>query len=175
MRNSNWYRKRFFLLLLGLFILIWAAISFSFSKTFELKERLENMVGQLAAMQDAPIQLERMRQEVTLLDKKLGKVWGEDVGSQVLRVVGEFCSDKNISLHQMSPRHIHDKEGMLIITQTFTVRGSFKNSLLLMKMLEEQSDIGNLRSVSFISQKDIRTGRKELFVTYYVQSVQKKF
>lgn len=174
MKNKNWYRKRFYLLLFGLLVLIWAAITFSFSNTFKLKDQLNRRVDQLAEMEQAPIQLERMKQELILLDRKLGKVWGEGVGNQVLRVVGEFSDDKNIALHEMAPRHIHDKEGMLIITQVFIVRGSFKNSLLLMKMLEDHSDIGNLRSVSFSSQKDFRTGKTELLVTYYVQSVQKK-
>ncbi len=174
MKNKIKYRNRFYLMLLGAFVLVWGAISFGFARTTELKGQLNHRAAQLAEIQDAPFQLNRIRQELEMLEGKLGKVGGEESGTQLIRIVGNFSNRNNLLLHEFAPRHAFDKDGILIETQKITVKGSFKNSLLLLSQLEKSPEIGNLRSVSFESQTDMRSGKKELFTSYYLQSVQRK-
>ncbi len=174
MKNKITYRNRFFLLLLGLLILIWLAFAYGFSKTIDLKKQLKNKKFQLVEIQDAPSQLKHIKQQLELFEGKLGKISGDESGTYLIQIVGNFCQENNLMLHEFTPKHTFIKDGVVIITQNIIVKGSFKNSLLLLSLLEENPEIGNLRSVSFESQTDMKSGNKELFVSYYLQSIQRQ-
>ena len=166
-------KSKFYLVLVGFLFAIWLSYLFAFSRTGELRTTVKQRMQQLEGIQYAPKRLQIIRQQTARLDKLIGNVNGEETSPYLIEKAGRYCKENNLTLYEISPKHIFEKDGFAVATQKLIVQGQFKKLLKLLNDLEHHSEAGKLRSVTFESEYNFRTGMKELSGIYYIQSVGK--
>jgi hypothetical protein len=157
--------------LIGAFLFIWLSFKMGFSKTFELKKQLDIRQEQLSGIQDAPMKLKLIEQQLENIEKLIGDASGEDASPYLIEKVGSYCKKNRLVLNEMPRKHVFTKDDLSVVTYQLRVQGPFKKLLRLLDELENNSQAGKLRSVAFDSEYNLRKKKKELFGLYYIQSV----
>ena len=170
MKNLS-YQKKFYLTMTGLLVLVWLSIQLSFLPTIKLKDKLNYQIEQLSKIQDAPIHLKNIKEELKITEQMIGDASGEEASTHLISKTGKHCKQNDLSLNEMPRKHIYLKDNFAIVTYQLRLQGTFKKLLHLAHSLEQYPEAGKLRSVAFYTQYNVRNKQKELFATYYIQSV----
>ena len=165
------YKRKFFLFLAGVFLLIWISVAFAFSRTSDLKRELELRRQQLSAVGNAPAKLNTINERLTELEKLIGKESEEETGTYLMEKAGTYCRVNGLFLVEIPQVMQYHNNDFTITTHTVVLQGGFKGLLGFLYEMEYNSSIGELRSAAFHSEYSLRKRKTELFGTYYIQTV----
>lgn len=166
-------KQKFYLHLAGVFLLVWLSFKFGFSRSFELKEQIVTMEQQLQTVQDAPLRLTRINEQLRRSEQLLSNVSGDETSPVIIGKIGSFCKRNGLILKEIPDKVDFQNDEFTISTYKVVVQGTFKKMVKLLDELEQNNEAGKLRAVSFQSEFDLREGRKKLFGTYYLQTIGK--
>lgn len=166
-------KQKFYLLLVGVVLLVWISIKFGFSRSFELKEQINSIEMQLQTVEDAPQKLKLINERLQLYEQLLSNVSGEETSPVLIGKIGSYCKRNGLILKEIPGKVQNQNDEFTISTYKVVVQGSYEKMVKLLDELEQNSEAGKLRAVSFQSEYNLREGRKELFGTYYLQTIEK--
>lgn len=96
-----------------------------------------------------------------------------DSQQQVLETVSLFCNSNNTLLKEF-PKTVFTKNGdYMLETHIFTVEGNYPQLLNLAYELEYKKKLGRIASLDFKTKTDLKTQRKNLLATIYLQTIKK--
>jgi hypothetical protein len=172
MLDNLTYQRKFYLVLFGACVLIWLSVKMGVSKTIELKTQLNERQEQLKGIQDAPLRLKQIKRRLEEVERLIGDASGEDASPYLMEKAGSYCKKNRLILNEIPQKHVFSKDDLSVVTYQLKVQGSFKKLLKLLNELEQYSQAGKLRSVTFLAEYNLRRKKKELFGVYYIQSVE---
>ncbi|MEN0005203.1 MAG: hypothetical protein AAF798_13710 [Bacteroidota bacterium] len=153
-------------LLLLLYIL---AYQFAFKKTIQDYSTLTQQKEMLAIAQDAPQRIQQYQIQLQQLDATISAMSYDR--AQLFEAVNTFCEEHQLALDNFSSEHRKAIDKLDWITNPITVSGSYWEITQLCYYMEQEEHFGHIASVDYQLEKDLRTKKKKLTGTIYVQNV----
>lgn len=153
-------------LLAGLLLVYWIAVS----GTVKLKRSCNDLKKQMTSAGDAPGQLVSLTARLNQLNALTGNGLKDGGGDPLMN----FFSTNKISgadLINFLPLHAFTRQQYLIETRIAIFEGNFSSLLTVLFTLEKNYPSGKVVSVNFETETNLKTERKRLLMTLYIQSV----
>jgi uncharacterized protein YnzC (UPF0291/DUF896 family) len=169
MNNKN----KNILLVVGFFVVLFIAYSFSIKKTMEAKELLTTLWSEKELQSNAQSKIFNLQQENAHLDAILRK---RDLSIEnsfqqtLLKKINSFAEKEKITIISFEEPHEFERNEINLKTYFFEIKGDFRALLKLINELERQQ-LGQLVSVNFIKKKKYRTNRTALSCQFYIQKL----
>lgn len=161
------------LLLLFFILLLFLAYKFSFTKTFELKENLEQLHLQNAyTIQSENNQFDLASREL-FLDSIVNKNFtGSSLQNDLLEVLNTNSKDNAFKIISLNEPHTYVSEDSTETTSySFVLEGNYQNLEKVLYNLEKNYSFGALAHISFERKKDYRLNKEFLQCNVVVQHV----
>lgn len=152
-------------LVMGLLV-YWIAIS----GTVQLKKSCNTIKNQMISMGDANAQLLLLTHKLEELNKLTGDNEKDETTDPLLNFISSH-STSLVKLINFLPLHIYSKKPYLIETRIAVFEGSFINQLTFLFSLEKNYYSGKVVSVKFETETNLKTEKKRLLMTLYIQSI----
>ena len=169
MNNKN----KNILLVVGFFVVLFIAYSFSIKKTIEAKELLTTLWSEKELQSNAQSKIFNLQQENAHLDAILRK---RDLSIEnsfqqtLLKKINSFAEKEKITIISFEEPHEFERNEINLKTYFFEIKGDFRALLKLINELERQQ-LGQLVSVNFTKKKKYRTNRTALSCQFYIQKL----
>ena len=169
MNNKN----KNILLVVGFFVVLFIAYSFSIKKTMEAKELLTTLWSEKELQSNAQSKIFNLQQENAHLDAILRK---RDLSIEnsfqqtLLKKINSFAEKEKITIISFEEPHEFELNEINLKTYFFEIKGDFRALLKLINELERQQ-LGQLVSVNFTKKKKYRTNRTALSCQFYIQKL----
>jgi uncharacterized protein YnzC (UPF0291/DUF896 family) len=169
MNNKNKNR----LLIVGFFVVLFIAYSFSIKKTMEAKGLLTTLRSEKELQSNAQSKIFNLQQENAHLDSILRK---KDLSIEnsfqqtLLKKINSFAEKEKITIISFEEPHEVERNEIHLKTYFFEIKGNFRALLKLINELERQQ-LGQLVSVNFTKKKNYRTNRTALTCQFYIQKL----
>jgi hypothetical protein len=169
MNNKN----KNILLVVGFFVVLFIAYSFSIKKTMEAKELLTTLWSEKELQSNAQSKIFNLQQENAHLDAILRK---RDLSIEnsfqqtLLKKINSFAEKEKITIISFEEPHEFERNEINLKTYFFEIKGDFRALLKLINELERQQ-LGQLVSVNFTKKKKYRTNRTALSCQFYIQKL----
>lgn len=153
------------------FILYKVAISGTVELSFEngdLKEQISNN-------QNAPQQIKTIKKKIAKIEQLVGDEVGDetDPHQMLLGMVTQYCQQNKLTLKEFPHPFVLEDKGYITKTAKVVVEGDFIYLLKLVYHLESKYKVGKVVSVDFEAKKQLRTRRRKLNSTIYVQNIKR--
>ena len=166
------YKQKFQLLIGGGVLFFFLAYQLAIQSTLEKAADCGQLKEQLGMIQDAPEQIALTRQKLASFQHVIGNSEkGSTIHEELLDNISRFCQNNGLSVTGFPGAHQFQKNDYRVITSRVTVKGKFIPLLKLMYHVEKNSYYGRISSVIFQSQRDIKTRKRELFLTLFIQNI----
>jgi Tfp pilus assembly protein PilO len=152
------------LLLFGFFLVLIVCYKLALSKTFEQRDKYENLQQEVILFKNAPLQLTNLKQKNVYFDSILtkNKLAGSSIQNNLLKVLNANAAANSLEIINFLEPHIFEKNELKIKTYEFTVEGAYANIINLIYQLEQKTRFGEIIHVSFEKKKNFRTGTSYL-------------
>jgi hypothetical protein len=144
------------------------------SDTVELSSRVNDMQQEVMGNIDAPVEIQELKTKLMKIEQLIGdstQTSEEDVHQLLLESVTHYCQQKGIILNDFPKPFEKSENGFTTHTAKVTVEGDFINLLKLVYYLEKNYQVGKVVAVDFEATKNLRTRKRELHSTIYLQNV----
>jgi hypothetical protein len=161
------------LLIIGFFLLLFMAYSFSIKKTMEAKQLLTTLRSDKELQETAQSKIFNLQQENAHLDSILRKrnLSIENSFQQtLLKKINSFADKEKITIISFEEPHQFESNKTNLKTYFFEIKGDFRALLKLINEFERQQ-LGQLTSLNFVKKKNYRTNRTELSCQFYIQKL----
>lgn len=169
MNNKN----KNILLVVGFFVVLFIAYSFSIKKTMEAKELLTTLWSEKELQSNAQSKIFNLQQENAHLDAILRKrdfSIENSFQQTLLKKINSFAEKEKITIISFEEPHEFERNEINLKTYFFEIKGDFRALLKLINELERQQ-LGQLVSVNFTKKKKYRTNRTALSCQFYIQKL----
>lgn len=174
MKGLN-YNKKCYVLLGGLFLFFILGYQFSFSDTLQLKEDIAEKEKKLEWLKEKEKELPQLEAKLREFEASYSKADSLGVRDRLTAFISEFA-EKNMCLVTEIPTNssfMGDK--LKVQTNTFTVKGVYKNLLKLLYALEyEKKYLAKVMSARFYTVKELQGKSKQLYLTIITQSFEQE-
>lgn len=143
------------------------------SDTIHMVSENNAMEEQVSSYQNAPEQIKTLKLQLKKIEQLIGSdtIQKMDVHQSLLGSVTEYTQENNLILKDFpQPYTIADK-GYITHTAIVTVEGDFIRLLKLSHYLENNFKGGKIVAMDFNITKEIRTRKRKLNSTIYLQHV----
>jgi hypothetical protein len=154
------------LFLMAVILVYWIAVS----GTVELKKSCTNLRKQLVSAGDAPTQLASLQARLNELNKMKGNIEKEEGTDPLLNFVS-INPVPATRLINYQPLHFYTRQPYLIETRIAVFEGNYNSLLKLLFTLEKSYSAGKVVSVKFETETNLKTEKKRLLMTLYIQSI----
>jgi hypothetical protein len=164
------YRKRIKLFPVGFLIAFLLIYLLAIRETLKIKKECKELAGQTNAAKDAPRQMAQIQNKLNELNNIMGKGDKESDSDPLL----EFVSSSNssgTSLVDFQPLHVYQHQNYQVETRTAVFEGSYINLLKFLHAVEKGFKSGKVVSVKFQTETNLKTERKRLLMSLFIQSV----
>jgi len=143
------------------------------SKTIHLAIKNNELQQQIALNQDAPKQIEEVSQKIKKIEQLVGDKEGNerDIHQLLLESVTGYVQQNGLILKDFPQPFVISENGYITKTAQLTVEGDFVPLLKLIYFLENNYKVGKVVAVDFKTTKEIRTRKRKLNTTIYLQNV----
>jgi hypothetical protein len=154
------------LLLAGIILVYWVAVS----GTVKLKASCNELRKEMISAGDAPAQLISLTTRLNEYNAVAGNNQ-KDGGSDPLLNFISINSTSGASLISFLPLHVYMKQPYIIETRIAIFEGNYSSLLTVLFNLEKNYSSGKVVSVKFETETNLKTEKKRLLMTLYIQSV----
>jgi hypothetical protein len=173
--NGLSYKHKCMLLIAAFALFIYIGYVFSFSDTFELANGLSEKKEKLRWLKEKEKELPVLKAKLKEFDKAYSKNDSISVRDKLTAYISDYAENNNCLVTEIPTNTSYRSDNLKIQTNTFTVKGSYKNLVPLIYHLENDCKyLAKLISVKFYTTRDLQKKRKELFVTIVAQSFEQK-
>lgn len=161
------------LLLLFFVLLLFLAYQYSFTKTFELKGKLEQLHLQNSPNLQSEINQEDLNERELFLDSIINKNFtGSSLQNDLLEVLNKNSRDKAFKIITLNEPHSYISEDNSETTSySFVLEGNYQDLEKVLYKLEKNYSFGNLAHINFEKKKDYRLNKEFLVCSVVVQNV----
>jgi hypothetical protein len=169
------YNKKNIILWCGIGLLLILSYKLALSKTINAIEESKELKLKIALADSLQYKINELNNsikqvEFIALDKKTG---GSEINQNLLSEISKYCQQNDINLREFPESNIIANENYDVMTSHFKVEGRYIGLVKLVNLLEKDKSIGKIISVRFRSFIEIRTKKKILEGTIYVQNILK--
>lgn len=161
-------------LVIGLLLLFWLGYRFSFSKAINTKNKYHQLKQDEVLFKNIPDKIFKLNQENVYLDSLLTK---HQISSErsfqnnLLQNISAFSKDNDLQVISFEEPHLFSKEGGILNTYSFSVKGNYTSINKLIYNLEQKNKFGKILSVNFEKNKNFRTNKNYLVCEILLQIV----
>lgn len=173
MKRNITYHQRLILTFVGGFFFLILIYNLSISDTLVLRTENNSMELQIETNQDAPEQIQFLKQKIGKLEQLIGSEISKDIDIHqlLLEMVTGYCQKNNIILKEFPQPFETEKNGYLTKTAKVVVEGDFVYLLKLVYHIEKNYKVGKVVSVDFKAEKELKTKIRKLQSTIYIQNI----
>ena len=159
-----------------LLVLILLVYRLSIKKTINEYSTCGVLEQQLATLNYAPVKIAEYQHRIRKIEVAIGaSSSSEDLyQSSLLSLLSNYCKTNNITLNEFPEPHKFQQKNLTIETYPVTIKGAFIPMLKLMHYIEMNKTYGKIVSSHFHTKKDNSTQQINLFMTLYIQHVNKE-
>jgi hypothetical protein len=168
-------KQKNIILLIGFILLFWLCYQFPISQMKTAKKEYQKLQIEHELFSKTPQKIRNFHQENSYLDSILSKYQfssEKTFQSNLLQTITSFSNKNNLSVVSFNEPHIITKNKVAINTFSFSVKGSYNNSLGLIHELEQTKRLGKIVSVKFEKKKNYRTNRGVLVTEVLLQRIE---
>lgn len=169
-------KQKNIILLVGFIVLLWITYQFSISKTLEARSTYNTLSRQKEAISNIPQQVNYLKQQNTHYDSLLekNKISAESsFQNNLLQTINSFATNNNLKIVSFNEPHQFIKDDAILKTYSFTIKGSYANTLKLIYKLEQHGNYGKLISINFEKKKNYKRNRIFLECTILLQKIER--
>lgn len=153
-------------------ILLLVGYLFAISKTVSAYRLWKEYRTSISNGQNVLDVISKKRNDLVILNEFLGLSFEmDDDSNQLLKEVESFLAEKSTFLKSFPKSEIEGFETYSVETTIIQVEGQFLEIVELLYFLEYQNKIGNVSSVTFEKQKDVRSQVEKLIAEVHVQNI----
>ena len=174
MKKKLTYKQRLLYTLIGAFIAAFVIYNMALSETIEIAMKNSDFREQIAKSQDAPEQIKILTKKIKRIEQLVGtnKDYATiDIHQELLESVTGYVQKNGLVLKDFPQPYINTANGYVTKTAQLTVEGGFINLLKLIYFLENNYNVGKVVAVDFKTSKELRTRKRKLNTTIYIQNV----
>lgn len=164
------------LLVTGFFLLLAVAYQYSFLRTFEVKNQLEELETQIGQNSGSHQDIIALEKKEVYLDSLIyrNRNGTTSLQNNLLKVLNEQSSGNNLKIVNFKEPHVQKVEGEQSKTTSFqfVLEGNYKSLEGLLLILERDYSFGSLSHVSFNRIKNYRLNKDFLQCSVVVQNVE---
>ncbi|MCL9806915.1 hypothetical protein NAT51_15370 [Flavobacterium amniphilum] len=154
------------ILFLGVFTVFYLAYYFAVSKTMdsynenkEKKKRVDNSLGGLSVQQ---MLLKEKQADELIRQYKITGTKKENFQNFLLNEIDRLCRETKINIHDFK-EPAETKESKNSFYYILTVEGKFNNTLKFINKLENNHNVGKIKSIAFSKLTDYNTKSEKLY------------
>ncbi len=161
--------KKLYSLFLGTGLFLLLVYPFTFGKTIaRYQQSKANQISLLSA-ENAPQKIQDYRAKLTHLEGNLSLINYDR--NQLFDAVNSFCRDQQLVVANFAPEVQYPTKNYVLVTNTITVRGAFKNMVELTYFIERTKAFGHVASQKIERAKDQFTRKEHLQMKVVVQNI----
>lgn len=169
------YKQKCTLLLVILCLFMYLGYQFSFSDTFVLKNQIIEKEEKLIWLKEKEKELPLLKAKMAEFEKAYAKSDSSAVRDKLTAFISEFAEQNACLVTEIPTNSSFKNDNLKVQTNTFTVKGNFKDLLKLLNSLEnDYKYIAKIMSAQFYSVKDLQAKKKNLYLTLITQSFEQK-
>ncbi len=167
------FRKKNIILIIGAVLLILLSWNLAIKETLGLKSKIENLQQKLTMVEQAPKQIARLENELNQIQGNSKLLYSSvlTMRESLLSEITELSIKHNVKLKSFPEYFIQEKENFELTTSPIVLEGNYKELLSLMHEFEKENTSGKISSSHFKIEESRRTGKRTLFLTLYIQSI----
>ncbi len=171
-KKITYQQKLLYTLIAGVLFSI-VIYNLALSKTISLAIKNNELQQQISKNQDAPKQIEVVSQKIKRIEQLVGdKAYNKiDIHQVLLESVTGYVQQNGLILKDFPQPFVIAENGYITKTAQLTVEGDFIPLLKLIYFLENNYKVGKVIAVDFKTTKEIRTRKRKLNTTIYLQNV----
>lgn len=169
------YTKKSWMLLGGFVLFLLLGYQFSFKDTFTVLNEIKEKEQKLTWLKDKEKELPALKTKMHEFEKAYAKTDSIAVRDKLTAYISDYSDQHQCIVTEIPTNSFFKNDHLNVQTNTFTIKGEFKNLVTLVHQLEKDFNyLAKLMSVKFFSIKDMQTKRKTLYVTIITQSFEQK-
>ena len=168
------YKQQLLYTLIGGFIFSIVIYNLALSDTISLAVKNSDFKDQISKSQDAPEQIQFAKQKIKRIEQLVGSNndYSEvDIHQVLLESVTNYVQKNGLILKDFPQPFVGVENGYTTKTVQLTVEGGFIPLLKLIYFLENDYSVGKVVAVDFKTAKELRTRKRKLNTTIYLQNV----
>ncbi len=174
MKKKLTYKQRLLYTLVGAFLFSFVIYNMAIADSIELAFKNSEFREQIAKSQNAPEQIKILTKKIKQIEQLVGtnKDYSSvDIHQELLESVTGYVQKNNLVLKDFPQPYLTTANGYVTKTAQLTVEGGFINLLKLIYFLENNYTVGKVVAVDFKTSKELRTRKRKLNTTIYIQNV----
>jgi len=169
------YKKRCYLLIASLFLFLYFGYRFSFSDTIELKNEIIEKEQKLSWLKEKEKELPILKAKMNEFERAYSNNDSLAVRDKLTAYISEFAEENGCLVTEIPNNSSFNNDNLNVQTNTFTIRGNFKELLNLLFTLENNYKyVAKIMSAQFYTVKDQQAKKKNLYLTIITQSFEQK-
>lgn len=165
--------RRLLFITAGFLALMWFL---TLRHTWEAYSKYAEIAVKAQESEQAPKRLRELKTESKYLELSVGNFFvkkGINHEKFLFNVISDFCKKNNLILASFPTATKVKKKDFFIYTNEVTIKGNFVDLIQLLNFLETTPNIGRISSVHYKKRKDLTTKKEELFMTMYIELLDK--
>lgn len=163
------HKRRFFIVLIILIVLIFALYKKTYQPIFQLQTELRTSQKLMENSETSFSEIQALQQELNGLDKIIGNSQNHALTQQkILHFITK--SSLNVSVVSIEDTHIFEEKIFTVFTNKIILKGTYENLLTLMYTMEKEFATSKIASAKFVSEKDYNTNKTDLTLELYFQN-----
>lgn len=159
----------------ALVLMLFVSYHLSFKKTIQAKGEYKELSEKSLKIANLDNDLRIWNEKNKNLDDKFGGSGEYDEFQEnLLHTVGEFCNTHRVILSEFSEPFTGVDGGYEVESISLKIKGIYHPLLRLVNHLEKSFSGGKIASTKFLREKNFKSNKEELFLTLYVQKINKK-
>ncbi len=174
MKNKITYQQRLLYTLIGAVVFSIVVYNMAIAKTIDLAITNADFRTQISNNKNAPAQILIAKKKIKQIEQLVGtnsKVGDIDVHQALLESVTKFIQKNGLVLQDFPQPYESFSNGYVTKTAQLRVEGGFVKLLKLIDFLEKNYHVGTVVAVDFKTTKELRTRKRKLAATIYIQNV----
>lgn len=165
------------MLVLGFFLVLGIAYQYSFSRTIQIKEELEDLQEQISMNSHPLSSLASLEEKETKLDSIISRniLGSTSLQNNLLKVLNEFSEDISYKVISFKEPHVNilkNSTNSRITSYQFVLEGDYKNLERILYLLEKDYSFGSFSHINFERKKDYRLNRNYLQCSVVIQNAE---
>ena len=138
-----------------------------------MKSSIAQIEQDLLDVDKAPLQIAKLEGELNRIQGNSKMLYSSvlSMRENLLSELVQLTTKHEVNLKSFPEYYIQQKENFELTTSPIVLEGSFKNLLKLMDEFEQKNTSGKVSSAHFKVEESRRTGKRTLFLTLYIQSI----
>jgi len=168
---KNWsFRKKNIALLIAIPIVIILGYFLSFSKTIELHQENNKMLGYEGQKENLPLQIASVNKGIQRLDSLI-LMNEESYQARLINTLTTYCEQYGTTLIEAKGVKFPQYENLPYETYSLKVEGRYINLIKTLNAMEGDFGLGKVQSVNFLRETNRKTKRVSLTLNLYLTRV----